>query len=87
MYLVRMDAMPLETEWRRWLVEPVVPPGEGPNLPLSMRVPEQIMKDVEKIAKETGNSRTDAILHLLRWAIAKYKAERVAEKKARGDAA
>lgn len=64
-------------------MEPVVPPGEGPGQPLSMRVPEQLLKRVDAVAKETRNSRTDTVLHLLRWALNKYESERAAERSAK----
>ena len=82
-----MNVDALNTEWRRWLVEPVIPEGEGPGKPLSLRVPEQLLKRIDVVAKETRNSRTDAVLHLLRWALSKYESEREAERARRGDAA
>lgn len=64
-------------------MKPLIPVGEGKGKPLSMRVPEQVLKRIDKVAHETQNSRTDAILHLLRWALDKYGAERAAEEEAR----
>lgn len=54
-------------------MNPVVPPGEGENVPLSFRCPEKLLNRLKAIAKATGNSQTDAILHLLRWAATEYE--------------
>ncbi len=55
-------------------MNPVVPPGEGENVPLSFRCPEKLLTRLKAIAKATGNSQTDAILHLLRWAAHEFEA-------------
>lgn len=58
-------------------MNPVVPPGEGDNVPLSFRCPAKLKARIEAIAKATNNSQTDALLHLLRWAVSEYE---IAEK-------
>jgi metal-responsive CopG/Arc/MetJ family transcriptional regulator len=53
----------------------VVPEGEGPlSQAITVRLPKRLLADVEQIAKETKNNRSDTILHLLRWARAEYQA-------------
>lgn len=52
----------------------VVPEGEGPlSEAVSVRLPKKLLERVEKCAKETENNRSDAILHLLRWALGAYE--------------
>lgn len=53
----------------------VVPKGEGAGLPFSLRIPEKLLARVDACAKRTGNSRTNAFLHLLRFALAQDEAE------------
>ena len=75
-----------EGEWRRRLVKPVVPEGEGVAKPLSLRVPEKLIERIDAVAKATGNPRTDTIMHLLRWALDEYarqRAEETEEKRSR----
>lgn len=66
------------------LVSPVVPEGEGVGYPLSMRYPKGLLKRIDKVAKETGNTRTDTILHMLRWALAEVDRQRAEEAKLKG---
>lgn len=67
--------------WSDWLTpRQVVPKGEGATRPLSIRYPEAILKELDKIAKETNNDRTSTIMHILRWGIAEYKAQRAVER-------
>lgn len=68
-------------DWRKHLVEKVVPEGEGIGHPLSVRYPEKLLARIDACAEETGNSRTDAILHLLRWALDRYEATKTQPKK------
>lgn len=60
------------SDWRRWLLNPVVPEGEGEAKPLSIAFPEKMIERIDRIAKETGNSRSDTVRHLLRWAMDAY---------------
>lgn len=56
------------------LEENVVPEGEGPaSDAITIRMPKKLLERVERCAKETQNTRTDAILHLLRWALGRYE--------------
>lgn len=71
---------PVNTDWRRRLVKPVVPEGEGPGVPLSVRYPKGLLVRIDACAKDTGNSRTETLLHLLRWALDEYETQRAAEK-------
>lgn len=66
--------------WRRYLVNPVVPPSEGPSTVLSVRVPQRLRERIERVAEETGHDRTTAVLHLLRWALDEYDRQRAEEK-------
>lgn len=72
-------AVPDESGWRRRLVKPVVPEGEGVAKPMSLRVPEKLIERIDTVAKETGNARTETLLHLVRWALDEYDAQRAAE--------
>lgn len=58
----------------------VVPKGEGKGVPTSFRVPEKLLARIDACADETGNDRTDTILHLIRWALSKYEEERATAK-------
>lgn len=69
----------VESEWRRRLVKPVVPEGEGVAKPMSLRVPEKLIERIDAVAKATGNARTETLLHLVRWALDEYEAQRAAE--------
>lgn len=67
-------------DWRSKLVKPVVPEGEGPGVPLSMRYPKKLLERVDACADETGHNRTDTIMHLLRWALEEFETQRAAER-------
>ncbi len=71
-----------ETNWRQVLVKPVIPPGEGPTRPLSIRFPDALLKRVDAAAKTSGNDRSTTVLHLVRWALDEYDRQRAAEKAA-----
>lgn len=60
-------------------MKPIVPKGEGAGSPLSIRFPKTVLTRIDAAAKATGNSRTETILHLLRWALDEYEAQRAAE--------
>lgn len=52
----------------------VVPEGEGPSSEaITLRLPKKLLERVERCAKETQNTRTDAVQHLLRWALSQYE--------------
>lgn len=52
----------------------VVPDGEGKaSEAITLRLPSKLLARVEKCAKETANTRTDAMLHLMRWALNQYE--------------
>lgn len=67
------------SDWRRWLLNPVVPEGEGEQKPLSIGIPEKMLESLDQIAEETSNTRADAVRHLLRWAISAYRKGRAVE--------
>lgn len=58
--------------WRNWLVQPIVPKGEGEVKPLSIAFPKALLTRIDRVAKETNNNRSDTIRHLLRWALDAY---------------
>jgi hypothetical protein len=68
------------TDWRSALVRPVVPEGEGPTQVLSIRVPAKLIQRLDVVAKATGNSRTEVLLHLVRWGLDEYERQRSEEK-------
>jgi hypothetical protein len=72
-----LDSHP--SDYRRWLMDPVVPEGEGEAKPLSIAYPEKLVERIDKIAKETGNTRSDTIRHLLRWGCSAYEKGRSEE--------
>lgn len=81
-----------KTDWRTWLVDPMIPKGErGETRPLSVAFPKAMLARIDKVARETHNNRSDAIRHLLRWALDAYdrsrEAERQGEDPKRGNAA
>jgi metal-responsive CopG/Arc/MetJ family transcriptional regulator len=62
---------------------PIVPLGEGPSAgPISLRVPKGLMKRIQKIADDTHNSRSEAMIKLLRWACDAYDKSRAEEEDA-----
>lgn len=60
-------------------MNPIIPTGEGKGSPLSFRVPKLLLKRIDAIASATKNSRSEAVLHLLRWACDAYEKSRAAE--------
>lgn len=81
-------------DWRKYLVDPIVPQGEeGDTTPLSIAFPRSMLQRIDKIKKATNNSRSAVIKYLLRWALDAYDKLREDEKsgvggeKARDDAA
>ena len=67
-------------DWRKWLLSPIIPKGEhGDSMPLSVAYPRSMVRELDRIAKQTRNSRADTIRHLLRWAIEAYDKSRAEE--------
>ena len=62
-------------------MRPVVPESEGPSEPLSIRFPVGLKRRVDAVAEETGNDRTNTILHLIRWALDEYERQQLEEKR------
>jgi metal-responsive CopG/Arc/MetJ family transcriptional regulator len=60
-----------------------VPLGEKLEKPLSLAFSKQMLKDIDRIAHNTNNSRADTIRHLLRWAVATYDAKAKADEEGR----
>lgn len=56
-------------------VSNILPPAEGDTKPVSLRVPEMLLKRIDAISKASGHSRTDVMLHFLRWATQEYELE------------
>ena len=52
----------------------IVPATERLELtrPLSFRMPAAMLRRVDQVAKATGNTRSDVLLYLLRWALVAY---------------
>lgn len=56
--------------------EEVVPEGEGKaSEAITFRLPKKLLERVDRCAKETENTRTDAMQHLIRWALNQYEAK------------
>lgn len=74
-------------DWRKQLVDPIIPHGEeGSTKPLSIAFPTSMLARIDRIKKQTNNSRSAVIKHLLRWALDAYDKLREEEKmKANGD--
>lgn len=60
-------------------MNPVVPEGEGVASPLSLRIPEKVLRRIDAVAKATGNPRSETMLHLMRWALDEYERQRAEE--------
>jgi Arc/MetJ-type ribon-helix-helix transcriptional regulator len=68
-------------DWRKWLVDPIVPKGEeGDTRPLSIAFPREMLTRIDRIKKATNNSRSAVIKYLLRWALDAYDKLREDEK-------
>lgn len=68
--------------WREVLVRPVIPDGEGPTTPLSIRFPERLIEQLDKVAAATSNTRSEVVLHLVRWGLEEYERQRNDEREA-----
>lgn len=74
-------------DWRKQLVDPIIPHGEeGNTKPLSIAFPAAMLTRIDRIKKATNNSRSAVIKHLLRWALDAYDKLREEEKMQDGDA-
>lgn len=51
------------------------PVGTGEARPTSVRIPKSMLEEIDAAAKDTGLSRSETILQLLRWALDEHKAE------------
>lgn len=60
---------------------PIVPPGEGAGVPLSIRYPKGLLERLDACAKATGNNRNETIMHLLRWALTEFEASQEQKKR------
>jgi predicted DNA-binding protein len=64
-------------------VSKILPPkqDEGELVTTSLRMPRVMIERLDSIAKESGYSRTEVMLHFVRWAIQEYEAEKKAGKR------
>ncbi len=55
----------------------ILPPKEDsePAVTTSLRVPPSMLRELDSIAKESGYSRTEVMLHFWTWAIQEYRLE------------
>lgn len=62
-------------------VSRILPPKDDPETPVttSLRVPPSMIKDLDAIARESGYTRTEVMLHFWRWAIQEYRSEQKAK--------
>lgn len=63
-------------------VSRVVPqkPDDGELVGTSLRVGAKLLARLDAIAKASGNSRTEVMIHILRWGVAEWEAEQRSEK-------
>lgn len=63
-------------------MDTIIPKGEHgkPTKPLSIRFRDDMLKRIDRVARETDNTRTDAIMHLLNWALTAYEKQRAGER-------
>lgn len=45
----------------------ILPPYEGPLIQTGLRMPKALLARLDRIAKVSKHSRTDVIIHILRW--------------------
>ncbi len=49
-------------------LQEIVPEGEGPlSQAITMRFPKKLLEFVDRLAKETQNTRTETVLAMVRW--------------------
>ncbi len=58
-------------------VSRILPPKVDHEAPVttSLRVPPPMLKELDEIAKESGYTRTEVMLHFWTWAIQEYRRE------------
>lgn len=67
----------MQTAEARRPVSRIVPvKNEGELTQVGFRLPTSLVERIDKVAKETGNSRTEVVTHLLAWALGEYEAEK-----------
>lgn len=79
----------MQTQRRiHWRDAMLIPQGWGERepKPRSTRWPKELIKRVEKIAAESEQDWTEALLHLTKWACDEYDRQRAAEKGGKGQA-
>lgn len=66
-------------------VSRILPPKEDEGEPLStsLRIPKAILGRIDAVAKASNYTRTEVILHFLRWALEEYDAEQETDRKAK----
>lgn len=50
--------------------------GKEELVTTSLRLPKAMLKDLDETAEEQDLSRTEVMVHLLRWALEQYKSEK-----------
>lgn len=61
----------------------IIPENEGESVSVTIRVPAKLLAWIDRMAKATNNSRTEVILHGMRWVreqVAQEEAESAAAK-------
>ncbi len=59
----------------------IIPPKpDEPLMPTSVRIPKSLLARLDEIAEETGYSRQEVLLYLIRWGVGEYDQERGAKK-------
>lgn len=53
-----------------------LPPRKEPSIPTSLRIPRDLLSELEAIAKESRNTRTALMVHFLRRAVQEYRAKK-----------
>lgn len=63
-------------------VSRILPPKEDVEVPVttSFRIPPSVLKDLDEVSEESGYTRTDVMIHFLRWALQEYRAEQSGKK-------
>jgi metal-responsive CopG/Arc/MetJ family transcriptional regulator len=61
-------------------VSKILPPAEGETTQFGIRAPISLVERLDAVAKESGHSRTDVVLHFLRWALQEYESEKKAKR-------
>jgi metal-responsive CopG/Arc/MetJ family transcriptional regulator len=65
------------------MTDVVVPQGDGPTKPVSLRFPVSLLRRLDACAAATDNSRSDVVFYLLRWALDQYEAQIAQERQGR----